>query len=499
MDCLNCNKAIPDEMRKGTKFCSAICRAKAHRASREFESPASAAVDAQIPNGPSAQTPPGALPYDPQRPVQQAASAAPVDGLPVTLAPSSEPHTPEPSTSIPTSRRRPPNPYRERRLARIPIEVQVLRQAPPEAIGYRLVLPLRPDQESPSLSPRPSVSDPQPFWRLHPFELPDDVRLSDGREYRILWVGAANASLPPAPRHHLPGLRFFLGPPDPSTALEEDEYASILRLIDNPLRRERYEKQIARQRLEALRKRHAEAERARQQADAEAGKQRKQAAHEERNRQRQAERAASLQRATEQQAVQVRREQDTERKKEAARQEWRQVGLAVLVGLSPVMAGGLAILLKKLAGNDSDNLQLMGQAVQELASQLSNQMRSGLPPKEPAAPVATQSAAAEVVSVRMEPVGLPAPTQTRADNAPEPLSEQDLQEVMRLLTDARLLPAVLYEIHLLLSPDQAESFADHPALKQVSEAERCQIRASVHEPSKARFIVELLNKKRLPA
>lgn len=453
----------------------------------------------RAPNGISEQNAPEALAGELHRTVPQVTNAFPSDSPPIPAVPASEHREPELPKSIPTSRRRPPNPYRNRRLARIPMEVQILQQAPPEAIGYRLVLPLRPDQEAPSLSPLPSASNPQPFWRLHPFELPDDVRLSDGRMYRILWVGAANAPCPPAPRHHLPGLRFFLGPPDPPTALEEDEYASILRLIDNPLRRERYEKQIARQRLEALRKRYAEAERQRQQADTEASKQRKQAANEERNRQRQAERAASQQRAIEQQAVQVRREQDTERKKEAARQEWRQAGLAVLVGLSPVMAGGLAILLKKLAGDDSGNLQLMGQAVQELVNQLSNQMRSGLPAKESAAPVTPQSLAAEVVSVRMEPAGLAAPVQTRGNHTPEPLSEQDLQEVMRLLTDARLLPAVLYEIHLLLSPDQAESMEEHPALQQVSEEERRQIRASVQEPSKARFIVELLNKKRLPA
>ena len=106
-----------------------------------------------------------------------------------------------------------------RERGRVALDDQVLSQAPSGAVGYRLVLPVRDVGESPRIVPDATRNGALPYWRLHPFELPDDLRLRSGRLYRLLWVDARGALLPPDGNRFLPALRFFLGPPDAEQTL----------------------------------------------------------------------------------------------------------------------------------------------------------------------------------------------------------------------------------------------------------------------------------------
>ncbi len=97
----------------------------------------------------------------------------------------------------------------------ISLKEQVLAQAPAEAAGYRLVLLGRDDRDAPRILPDPAPDGAMRFWRLLPFELPDDIRLRDGMVYRLLWVSEQGTHIPPSGESYLPGLHFFLGPPEP--------------------------------------------------------------------------------------------------------------------------------------------------------------------------------------------------------------------------------------------------------------------------------------------
>jgi len=97
---------------------------------------------------------------------------------------------------------------------RIAFDEQVLAQAPEDAVGYRVVLAGRDEWDAPRVVPDPNVMGSPSFWRLRPFQLPDDLRLRAGKLYRLLWVDAQGALVPPVGNRHLPALRFFLGPPD---------------------------------------------------------------------------------------------------------------------------------------------------------------------------------------------------------------------------------------------------------------------------------------------
>lgn len=85
-------------------------------------------------------------------------------------------------------------------------------QAPAEAAGYRLVLLGRDDRDAPRILPDPAPDGAMRFWRLLPFELPDDIRLRDGMVYRLLWVNEQGGHVGPGGNSSLPGLHFFLGP-----------------------------------------------------------------------------------------------------------------------------------------------------------------------------------------------------------------------------------------------------------------------------------------------
>lgn len=135
---------------------------------------------------------------------------------------------------------------------RVAFDEQVLSQAPPEATGYRLVLPSRAEKGGPIVLPTADASGAIRFWRLRPFELPDDIRLRDGQVYRLLWIDAQGVAVPPSGTRQLPGLRFFLGPPDSEEQRAAAQRAAILRDISDPMVRQRTEAEQARLILAAL-------------------------------------------------------------------------------------------------------------------------------------------------------------------------------------------------------------------------------------------------------
>lgn len=104
--------------------------------------------------------------------------------------------------------------HASRRRWRVAFDEQVLAQAPEDAVGYRVALPGRDEWDAPRVVPDADEMGSPSFWRLRPFELPDDIRLRSGRLYRLLWVDAQGARVPPTGCRFLPALRFFLGPPD---------------------------------------------------------------------------------------------------------------------------------------------------------------------------------------------------------------------------------------------------------------------------------------------
>lgn len=68
----------------------------------------------------------------------------------------------------------------------------------------------RPHDELPRLSPPIGVDGALSFWRLRPFQAPNDWRLVDGALYRVLWVGNSGEIVPPVDEGKLPGLLFHL-------------------------------------------------------------------------------------------------------------------------------------------------------------------------------------------------------------------------------------------------------------------------------------------------
>ena len=95
---------------------------------------------------------------------------------------------------------------------RVDLRQQVQSQAPTDAAGYRLVLPGRLETDTPTLIPKRTRFRDTPFYSLSPFEYPDDLRLRDGRRYRIVWIDAQGNRLRLRPEQSVPGILYSVGP-----------------------------------------------------------------------------------------------------------------------------------------------------------------------------------------------------------------------------------------------------------------------------------------------
>lgn len=100
---------------------------------------------------------------------------------------------------------------------RVDMRDQVTSQAPKLAVGYRLVLPARRPSDVPKLSPTRSRARAVAWYSLMPFEYSDDLRLCDGCWYRIVWIDAQGQRIRLQPGEPVPGLYYFVGPPQPSS------------------------------------------------------------------------------------------------------------------------------------------------------------------------------------------------------------------------------------------------------------------------------------------
>ena len=182
MQCRQCKKSLRVGAPRGTKYCSAACRAAAYRERQRA---------AKQPSGGN-----GLVSEETSRNARL------------------QSRTPREAAQGRTSERA-HKAKRPRRMGwRVAFDEQVLAQAPEDAVGYRVVLPGRDAWDAPRVVPDPNVMGSPSFWRLRPFELPDDLRLRAGKSYRLLWADAQGALVSPVGNRHLPALRFFLGPPD---------------------------------------------------------------------------------------------------------------------------------------------------------------------------------------------------------------------------------------------------------------------------------------------
>jgi len=109
---------------------------------------------------------------------------------------------------------------------RVPLEDQVLSQASAKAFFYQILLGL--DAQG-----QPIYAPPQGSFSLYPFSLPDDLRLEEGKTYRIIYRDDHGFPLPPSDIEAAPILHFFLGPPDSPISLEalQTRYSMNLRRI----------------------------------------------------------------------------------------------------------------------------------------------------------------------------------------------------------------------------------------------------------------------------
>lgn len=96
---------------------------------------------------------------------------------------------------------------------RVDMRGQIISQAPKKAVGYRLVLPAHHGGHVPKLSPKRCRARQVAWYSLAPFEYPDDIRLCDGFWYRIIWIDEAGQRIRLQPGESIPGLYYFVGPP----------------------------------------------------------------------------------------------------------------------------------------------------------------------------------------------------------------------------------------------------------------------------------------------
>ncbi|HMU37479.1 MAG TPA: hypothetical protein PKE31_00565 [Pseudomonadota bacterium] len=111
---------------------------------------------------------------------------------------------------------------------RVDLRLQVQSQVPNDAVGYRLVLPGRLETDKPTLIPKRTRLNDTPFYSLSPFEYPDDLRLRDGRRYRIVWIDSQGNRMRLRPEQFVPGIVYSVGPAsflsdsqEPSQSMEQ--------------------------------------------------------------------------------------------------------------------------------------------------------------------------------------------------------------------------------------------------------------------------------------
>lgn len=326
-----------------------------------------------------------------------------VGAFPLTAAPEPNPEQPRPDAyrarrsrrqrphaDFPAQRHDPTSQFSSR-PPRIALEQQVSSQAPPEAAGYRLVLPTRSHAETPKIAPAFDVAFGLAYWTLNPFQLPDDVRLQDGHTYRILWVNAQGQPVPPHGAAYLPAVHFFLGPPDPEPPQGDATTAqssSILRDITSPEVRAQAEAECVKLRIAEARAQQRERLLQHQIAAAEAQLRIDREVAERRQRERAAEvQAAKVQQEEAEQRSAKQREEHARLMKEYERAELRNglIALGAQLGTLPIGLL-LATLIRHLKGERVSWAELRASA---LAALMSWSAASETPVRDKQSPVDT--------------------------------------------------------------------------------------------------------------
>ncbi len=226
-------------------------------------------------------------------------------------------------------------------VAPVPLARQLLSQAPPNAAGYRLVLPPDSAGGKPRYAPRKTAAGTAPCWTVRQLQLPDDDRLREGEVYRIVWLDAQGCRIPPTPADGVPGLRFFLARATLSDDPVDQQYEQALVAATGQPSEARVRQQVTERHLRRAHDLEQQAALARR-AEREAEELRRTAAHLAETRQQAAELAEVQRRAKELAAVQV-----------AAQHPSWQLWLPVALSFLPtLMQGGLLLWERSQTASD---------------------------------------------------------------------------------------------------------------------------------------------------
>ena len=231
-------------------------------------------------------------------------------------------------------------------VAPVPLARQLLSQAPPNATGYRLVLPPDSVGGKPRYAPRKTAAGTAPCWTVRPLQLPDDDRLREGEVYGIVWLDAQGCRIPPTPEAGVPGLRFLLAKATLSDDPVDQQYEQALSAAAGQPSEARVRQQVAERHLRRAHDLEEQAAIARR-AERESAELRRTAAHLAETRKQAAELAEVQRRAKELAAAQV-----------AAQHPSWQLWLPVALSFLPtLMQGGLLLWERAQTASDPKDEQ----------------------------------------------------------------------------------------------------------------------------------------------
>lgn len=202
MPCLFCHKDLPSQLRRSARYCDTNCRSAAYRQRNRSPKQSSRRRAGNSDGIPAHITDPTY--QSPSRRIASRRDAAYSELLRLFTAATDRilAHLQQ-GTAARTAN--PSSPWRE------DLQHQIRSQAPPDAAGYRIVLPPARPMDPPRFSPRRRADRPS-WYSLSPFQLPDDLRLRPDRWYPLVWVDAHGERILDRNPSAVPGLYFFVGP-----------------------------------------------------------------------------------------------------------------------------------------------------------------------------------------------------------------------------------------------------------------------------------------------
>jgi hypothetical protein len=364
MKCIGCRRrSVSASARLGTKYCSSACRSIAYRARHKQVRAVEVEAQDRITETDDAKKAPPVTARRTDRTRRR------------KLIPDVDRGEDRVSVSV-------------SRVPRVAFAEQLRKQQPEGAAGYRLALPTRSPADTPKIVPVPDSQGGVRYWRLAPFEVPDDIRLQDGLSYRVLWVDGVGQPLAPT-TPYVPSLSFFLGPPESEQDKEDAAYAAILRDVSDPEIRKKIEAEIARSRIESQRLR----ERTEVSSQQVANRERMQRVEERQQ-------EAHLRWTKETQAQQERLhaqllEKQAKDAAEREKQEKFNMKMALGVGGGSIVLTILTLVAIELSNRGSVDWKKVGEAtlplLQKAATEIPTQNQASLPQAAPSSPNETNT------------------------------------------------------------------------------------------------------------